>query len=161
MKLTLEVVARFGLPKVAPGRALAESELRTLRDVAEIVLEGTPVDIPLIDISDNLDRFLVNGRSKRAWRCRLLLTLVEYAPLAMFRRPFRMLTKAERRRFVIEKVMPGKGAVYGTCAKVRYLAMFGAYGDRRAYRATGFVPAEERVRLKKAEAHRSLQVVSL
>ncbi|HVY49415.1 MAG TPA: hypothetical protein VHB21_26165, partial [Minicystis sp.] len=156
MTLTLEHVARWTLPKVEPGRALAASELRTLRDIAEIVLEGSPVDIPFEEIAENLDRFLVKGRSKRAWRCRLLLTLVEYTPIAMFGRPLRMLTKAERRRFVVERVIEGKH-LYGICAKVRYLAMFGAYGDRRAYAATGFVPAEKRTRLQKAEAQRSLQ----
>src|SRR5262249_16668513 len=77
----LEHLARLVLAKPRAGHALAEPERATLARIAEVLLEGSPVELPMERIVDNFDRFLVLGRSRRAWRCRLLLTLVEYAPI--------------------------------------------------------------------------------
>src|SRR6185369_9346852 len=98
--------------------------------------------VPLSTIVDTFDRFLVAGRSRRAWRCRLLLTLVEYAPIAVYGRPVRNLTREERRRFVTEKLVKG-GRFWSVCAKVRYFAYVGAYGSAEGVRSTGFVPFEQ------------------
>lgn len=145
LPFTLEDAARAVLPRVPPGRALADAEKRTLHDMAGVLLEGSPVDIPLDEVVETFERFLVQGRSKRAWRCRLLLTLVEYAPIAAYGKPVRLMSTDERRTYVCDKLMRG-GFPWSTCAKVRYLAYAGAYGHPSADRATGFVPFRDRAR---------------
>ncbi len=145
LPFTLEDLARAVLPKVEPGHALAVAERETLLRMAEVLLEDCPNTIPRSEVVDHLDRFLVKGKSKRAWRCRLLLTLVEYAPLVAYGRPVRRMSLEQRRRFVREKLMAG-GFPWSTCAKVRYLAYAGAYGHPAANAATGFVPFADRNR---------------
>src|SRR5262245_4361060 len=139
VKITLQDLVCAALPKPLPGRALAEPERKTLGLIAEIILEGSPVRLPTSRIVDNFDRFLVLGKSQRAWRCRLLITLVEVAPIAVFGRPLSALRFELRRRFVLEKLARG-GRFWSLCAKVRYFAYVGAYGDPEGVRATGFVP---------------------
>jgi hypothetical protein len=145
MKVTLEHVARLALPRLKPGRVLADPERETLIRMAEVLLEGCPVGISMAQVADNFERFLVLGRSKRAWRCRLLLTLVEYAPMAAYGRPLRLLSKEDRRRFVADKLMKG-GPLWSLCAKVRYFALLGAYGDQAGSAATGFIEFPKRKR---------------
>jgi hypothetical protein len=142
---TLEEMARLALPKLPPGRALADVEKETLRAMAEVLLDDCPVDVPLTEMVDRFERFLVQGQSKRGWRCRMLLTLVEYAPIAAYGRPVRMMSVEQRRRYVREKLMRG-GFPWSTCAKVRYLAYAGAYSVPAADAATGFVPFAQRPR---------------
>src|SRR5205823_125813 len=105
-------------PKLPPGRALADPEKRTLRAMAEVCLEGSPTPLSTDEVAENFERFLIQGQSKRAWRCRLLLTLVEYAPVAVYGKPASSLSLDERRRYVREKLMRG-GFPWATCAKVR------------------------------------------
>jgi len=145
LPFTLEDAARAVLPPVPPGRALADAEKRTFRDMAGVLLEGSPVDIPLEEVVETFERFLVRTKSKRAWRCRALLTLVEYAPIVAYGKPVRLMSFEERRTYVREKLMQG-GFPWSTCAKVRYLTYAGAYGHPAAERATGYVPFERRRR---------------
>ena len=145
LPFTLEEMARFALPKLPPGRALADVEKETLRAMAEVLLDDCPVDVPFTEMVDRFERFLVQGQSKRGWRCRMLLTLVEYAPIAAYGRPVRRMSIEQRRRYVREKLMRG-GFPWSTCAKVRYLAYAGAYSTAAADAATGFVPFAQRSR---------------
>lgn len=145
--LTLEELSYRVLPRVAPGRALADREWTTLVKAAEVLLEGSPLTISGEEAADGVERFLINGRSRRAWRCRALLTLIELGPLPTHRRTFSRLSRAERRRLVEERYVAGTG-LWALCAKVRYLVLMGAYGHPDAVAATGFVPLEERPRFK-------------
>jgi hypothetical protein len=145
LPFTLEDAARAVLPKVPPGRALADAERRTFHDMASVLLEGSPVDVSLDEIVDDFERFLIKSKSKRGWRCRLLLTLVEYAPIAAYGKPVRLMSLEERRRYVRDKLKAG-GFPWSTCAKVRYLVYAATYGNPVNERATGFVPFERRRR---------------
>jgi hypothetical protein len=146
------------LPRVEPGRALADAEWRTLVSAAEVLLEGSPCRMPPARVADNVERFLSEGRSRRAWRCRVLLVLVEWSAWPIHGRPFSELTLAERRRLIEERYVRGS-YVYRLCAKIRYLVLMGAYGDQDAARATGYVPVEERNRFRTVPAAKRLVVV--
>jgi hypothetical protein len=145
LPFTLEDAARAVLPEVPPGRALADAEKRTLRDVADVLLEGGPADLSLDEVVEDFERFLVKSKSKRGWRCRALLTLVEYAPIIAYGKPVRLMSPEQRRRYVHDKLKAG-GFPWSTCAKVRYLVYAAAYGQPVAERATGFIPFERRRR---------------
>jgi hypothetical protein len=145
LPFTLEDVARVVLPQLPPGRALADVEKRTLRDMAGVLLEGSPVDTSLDDVVEGFERFLLKSKSKRGWRCRALLTLVEYAPIAAYGKPLRLMSLEERRSYVRDKLKAG-GFPWSMCAKVRYLVYACAYATPAAERATGFVPFERRRR---------------
>jgi hypothetical protein len=142
--LRLDEVAYRVLPQVAPGRALASSEWRTLRAAAEVLLEDLPLEISTSEITDNVERFLCTGHSKRAWRCRVLLTLLELITLSTHYRTFTALSRSERKALFEERVI-GRHGLWGVCAKVRYLVIMGAYGDERAHAQLGiWVPGPAR-----------------
>lgn len=154
LPFTLEDLARFALPALPPGRALADAEKETMLAMAEVLLDGSPVEVPLPEVVDRFEQFLVQGHSKRGWRCRMLLTLVEYAPIAAYGRPVSRMSIDQRRRYVTEKLMRG-GFPWSTCAKVRYLCYAGAYSHPAADAATGFVPFADRPRARAAAAAQS------
>lgn len=142
--LRLDEVAYRVLPQVEPGRALASSEWRTLRAAAEVLLEALPIEISSTEVADNVERFLCTGRSKRAWRCRVLLTLLELITLHTHARRFSALTENERKALFTERVIGARG-LWGVCAKVRYLVLMGAYGDERVHAQLGvWVPGPAR-----------------
>lgn len=142
--LRLDEVAYRVLPQVAPGRALASSEWRTLRAAAEVLLEDVPLEITSSEVADNVERFLCTGRSKRAWRCRVLLTLLELIPLSSHGRLFCALELPERKALFAERIIGARG-LWGVCAKVRYLVIMGAYGDERVHAQLGvWVPGAAR-----------------
>jgi hypothetical protein len=147
MRITLEHVARRLLPKVAPGRALASAEWVTLTRVAEVLLEGAPHGITPAETADNVEKFLLAGRSRRAWRVRVLLQLIEHLPLATEGRTFTTMSR-ERRRALIERRWVGGRHVWRICAKVRNLVILGAYSDSRVAARTGYVPLHERPRFR-------------
>lgn len=151
MWISLERVVRRVLPAVDAGRALSRSERVTLMQAAEVLLEGAAVELAASRVADNIDAFLVAGRSRRAWRVRVLLRVIELTPMATHRRPFSRLTRAERRALVRERWTTGHH-VYRLCAKVRNLVILGAYGDPRAAEATGYVPVPKRPRFQKDRA---------
>jgi hypothetical protein len=155
---TLDEVAYRVLPQVAPGRAFADSEWRTLRAVADAILEDLPFQIDADRVADNVERFMCEGRSKRAWRCRVLLTLLEALPLVTHRQRFSTLTQQARRSLFEARIVEGRG-LWGLCAKVRYLVLMGAYGDECVPSSLGvLIPGEPRA-LRRARRQASLPVV--
>lgn len=147
--LTLETLATRVLPRVSgAGRVLARSEWRTLAAAAAALVAGGPHGISAEDVADNVERFLVAGRSRRAWRVRVLLTLIEIHPLSLrgYRRRFSALTRAEQRAIAREHWAGGRG-LGRICGKVKHLVVLGAYGDPRAAARTGYVPVPSRRRL--------------
>lgn len=128
MTYWLEEIAYRVLPRVRLGRALADREWRTLRAAAEVIGEGSPLAVPPERVADNVERFLARGESKRAWRCRVLLLLVEEIARVTHGAPFSELSLAKRRDLVATHFVASHH-VYGICAKVRYLVIMGSYGD--------------------------------
>jgi len=121
--------------------------MRTLERVADVMLEGAPSGVAAHDVAWNVNEFLVRGRSRRAWRVRVLLTVIELAPLTTHGRPFSALSRDERTRLIRHKWVSGRH-VWRICAKVRNLVILGAYGDRRAAERTGYVPVPQRPRFR-------------
>jgi hypothetical protein len=103
-----------------------------------------PIEITASEVADNVERFLCTGHSKRAWRCRVLLTLLELITLHTHARRFSALSQSERKALFAERVIGARG-VWGVCAKVRYLVLMGAYGDERVHAQLGvWVPGPAR-----------------
>jgi hypothetical protein len=149
MTITLEDVSYRVLPRVHAGRALADSEWRTLMRMAETLLEECPVEISPWQVADNVERFLIAGRSRRAWRVRVLLTLLEFLPVPFYGAPFSKLDRRDRRTLVDERLIGGRH-LWSICAKVKLLVTVGIYGDRKAHPAIGFVPIRIRPRHRPA-----------
>jgi hypothetical protein len=146
---TLDQLAYRLLPQVQPGRGLADSEWSTLRAAAEILLDEMPFELSAERVADNVERFLCEGRSKRAWRCRVLFTLIEVLPLTTHARPFSSLTQPERRRLFETRIVSGEG-LWGLCGKIRYLVLMGAYGDESVPAAMGVLIPNERPRRQRS-----------
>jgi hypothetical protein len=146
MALILEEVAYRVLPRVIAGRSLADSEWRTLVRASESLLEGSAMRVDFERVADNVERFLAIGRSRRAWRVRVLLTLIEFLPLLHGRAVFSALGMAERRAWIEERWIGG-GGLASLCARVRWLVLMGAYGDARALSDIGLWPVALRTDL--------------
>ncbi|MDP9150141.1 MAG: gluconate 2-dehydrogenase subunit 3 family protein [Myxococcota bacterium] len=157
--MTLQSVLLRVLPLPPPGRALAECEWRTLVAIAEVLYPGPDREVSPDEIADNVERFLVRGRSKRAWRIRALLQLVEWVPVAAFGKPLTKLPLEERRRVVEEHYVEGRG-LWAICAKIRYMVLLGAYGDPRLHGPTSYVPVPKRRRFLVAERNGGTAVSS-
>ena len=142
--MTLQSLLLRVLPLPSPGRALADAEWRSLVRIAEALVPDAG-EVPPEDIADNVEGFLLRGRSRRAWRVRALLQVVEWSPLTLGRKPLSKLTLSERRRLVEDRYMEGRG-LWGICAKVRFLVLMGTYGDRRLHAPTSYVPVSKRRR---------------
>lgn len=147
--MTLQSLLLRVLPLPTAGKVLADAEWRSLVRIAEAIVPDSR-EVPPEDIADNVETFLLRGRSRRAWRVRALLHLVEWSPLTVGRKPLSQLSLTERRRLVEERYIDGRG-IWGICAKVRYLVLMGAYGDRRLHAPTSYVPVSRRRRFSQSE----------
>ena len=159
MPPTLKDLATLLLPALGPGRALAASERTTLEHVVEVFLEGAPVQITRERAAENIERFLIAGRSRRAWRVRVLLTAIELSSLPSDHRLFSRLPLAARIAIVRERWSSGLNLnrIYG---KVRNLAILGIYGDAGAAKATGYVPLALRPRFRAATSTAPAEVAA-
>jgi hypothetical protein len=162
--VTLQSILLRLLPIPQPGRVLADAEWRTLTRVAEALLPNDALtdapnraSVPPEDVADNVEAFLGRGRSKRAWRVRALLHLVEWSPLLHRSAPLSRMSVLERRRLIEAHYVDGIG-LWGLCAKVRYLVMMGAYGDARMHPRTSYVPVSKRPRFEHAKRDASTAV---
>ena len=142
---TLDEITYRLLPRVQAGAALADSEWRTLVAAASALLEGEQPAIDAEQVADNIERFLIRGRSQQVWRIRLLLTLLEYLPLRYEGRTFSELDPAAQKRLARERIMNGSG-LWQLCARVRLLLIMGAYGDARGLARTNTLPVLQRPR---------------
>ncbi len=138
---------------------MAECEWRTLVAIAEVLYPGPQREVSPAEIADNVDRFLVRGHSKRAWRIRALLQLVEWVPVAALGKPLSKLALPERRRMVLDHYVEGRG-LWQVCAKIRYLVLLGAYGDARMHAPTSYVPVPKRRRFLATERNGGTPVPS-
>jgi hypothetical protein len=136
------------LPAVAPGRALSRGESNTLASLAEVALAGAPLVITPEEVSRNVDAFLVAGRSRHAWRCRVLLQLVEHAPLTIGRARFSRMSRPARAALLTRRLERARG-LWSICAMARSLVLLGAYSDPARYAAGWEVPLGMRVRFRR------------
>ena len=144
-----------------PGRALADREWTTLMRVAEPLLIGSPVQVPPARVADNVEQFLITGRSRRAFRVRVLLNLLEWLPVASYGSTFSQLSTLERQQLLEDKLIPGKH-LWGVCAKVRLLILMGIYGDSATMASLGLSPRDARKRAERLAdtivAHQLIQL---
>jgi hypothetical protein len=123
----------------------------TLVNVADVLLEGAPHDISPERTADNIEKFLVTGSSRRAWRVRLLLHIIELMPLTTDGRTFSALPRSRRQTLIETRWIAGRH-LWRVCAKVRDLVVLGAYGDHSAEARTGYVSVPRRPRFKQLRA---------
>jgi hypothetical protein len=152
MRFTLETVAKWVLPRVRAGEVLSTSEHRTLLAVAEVLLEGIQFELEDDELLANVERFLRARSARRAWRARVLLTLVEVAPILLRRRRFSRMSKDERKALIREKFVSGKH-IWSICGRVRPLVYIGAYASPKAARHVGWIPVPERARFRDLALH--------
>ena len=138
----------MALPRVEAGSYFSPFERAPFVAAAEILLEGCPVPVTPQDAMRNMEVYLNEARSKRAWRIRILLVLVELTPLFLLGKGrFSRLSLEERRKIMFNQFIHGKH-LWAICGKIKQLVYLGVYGDKRAGRAIGFVPWQERARFK-------------
>jgi hypothetical protein len=146
-KSPFEALAHLLLPCPRPGGFLSDRERRTITGVAEVLLDREPSKTTPEAAIENLETFLVRGRSRRALRIRVMLGALEMLPLTLGHRPFSRLPLAIRRDIVRGPLATG-GHLWRVCSKVRQLIYLGAYADEPAQTAVGFVQVRLRARYR-------------
>ncbi len=134
------------LPLVSPGRALADSEWRTVVRMAEVVLEGCEVPLSAEEVADNVEQLIITGNSRRAWRIRALCTLVEWLPFTEHGKPFSQLSVEQRHELLADRFQ--RGRLGRLCYKLRFLVVMGAYGDAKAEPVVGYQAVPDRARFR-------------
>ncbi len=146
MFITLQTLAEWLLPRPRPGELLATRERRTLAAAADVLLEGIEFEIGSDELTRNVERFLGARSSRRAWRVRVLLTVVEFAPPVLLRRrSFSRMSREERVELIRDKFVGG-AHIWALCGRIRPLVYLGAYASPTAGRHVGWVPVPERAR---------------
>jgi hypothetical protein len=133
-----------------PGkpRYLNRMQCGTVARFAEAVI---PVDEPEAspeEIALELDRFLSVYHSRRKWRIKYVVLGLEFIPLLAGRPPLSLMSLADRRRFVTEKLRTCHG-LWGKVAMGKQLVLLAYYGLQRSNERMGFVPFMERERAER------------
>lgn len=115
----------------------------TLARFAEAVLFAGEGEASAGQTAEELLRFLSLYRSHRKWRIHAVIAALELAPLAAGRKPFGMMSAAERRAFVLSRLATDDG-LWGKLAMGRQLVLLAFYGVGRSDARVGFVRAGER-----------------
>jgi hypothetical protein len=127
---------------------------RTSRLYAQAMIAGDPPGGDWDNVPRNLDRYLAGAVSPRIWRIKLVLTIMELAPLLRFRLPFSLMGEAGRKAFV-DRHVTGADGLMRIAAIGRQLIRMGYYATPQVQDEIGFVPMETRAAWK-AQQEREL-----
>ncbi|NIR45393.1 MAG: GMC family oxidoreductase [Gemmatimonadetes bacterium] len=131
------------------SKFLTEGQLRTVRALAEVFIEGSDEVISARDVMWNIDRQLERIDSSRKRSLKLVLFLIEHVLPRRggwpFRRAFSKMKPAERKRFLEDRLKnPRNRGLLRDIARIRALFATGYYGDPRVHPSIGFQPVEKR-----------------
>lgn len=118
-------------------RALRPWMARTVELYAEAGIRGAPPAGGWPRVACILDAYLASIRSPRAWRPRMVVLVMEFAPWFVLKPRFSRLTVAERRRFLDHHVARQKGLLR-VAALGRQLVRLSYYNDEGVQGAMGF-----------------------
>lgn len=139
--------ARAG--RLAGYRALLPGMVRTARHYARAVIRADLDDAQTEQVARNLDRYIAATPGPRIWRLKLMLVLMEYAPLLRLRLPFRWLSPAAREQFLDRHLAHATGLLR-VIAMGRQLVRLGYYAAPVPQTRMGFLPVGKR-HLRKQE----------
>jgi hypothetical protein len=134
-------------------RTLWPCMARTVVHYARAVVRARPPEGGWRQVARRLDEYIAATRSPRIWRLKLMLLLLELAPLMRLSRPFSMLSPAARRRFVDRNFVARHGLMR-VIAMGRQLIRLGYYSCHAPQERMGFVPVSGRHVLTTAPIHK-------
>jgi choline dehydrogenase-like flavoprotein len=142
------VRARRGLRFLHPIAYLA------LVALAEVFVEGRREAVTPTQVAHNVDTYLADLKASGKTRVQLALIVLGLWPLLTLRPPLALLSPATRKSFLQKRfideigerrtfrpIRPYLEAMIRTGAQMSYL---GYYGDRRAWKAIGYTPFQDR-----------------
>jgi hypothetical protein len=118
-------------------RTLQPWMARTIELYAEAGIRGGPPPGGWQRVARILDDYLASIRSPRAWRPKMVVLLMEIAPLLVLRPRFSRLGAAERRAF-LDRHVAGQRGLLRVAALGRQLVRLGYYSDPEVQAAMGF-----------------------
>jgi len=123
---------------------------RTARLYARAMI---PADAPGGDwenVPRNLDKYIADARSPRVWRIKLVLTVMEIAPILRLRPLFSMMSDAGRRKFV-DRYLTAAGGIMRVPAIGRQLVRLGYYATPETHDQIDFIPMPKRAKWRQAQ----------
>jgi hypothetical protein len=136
--------------RALPGtpRYLSRVQCATVARFAEAVVPVDDAEVTPEEVALELDRFLGLYHSRRKWRIKYVIFGLEFIPILAGRPPLGLMTKADRRRFVTEKLRTCHG-LWGKVAMGKQLILLAFYGMRKSDERMGFTPVAQRARAKR------------
>lgn len=125
---------------------LSPMQFRSLRALAEALIEGKDEKISPDDIARNTDKYLSSFKAKTKWIFKLVLTGMQIYPMLSFKPPLTYLSAKKRRDFLEDRfykevyIVP---AFWGNLVKVmirvsKQMAYLGYYNDERTFKSIGY-----------------------
>jgi hypothetical protein len=133
--------ARAG--RAAGYRALLPGMARTARHYTRAVIRADLDETQAEQVARNLDRYIASTPGPRIWRLKLMLVLMEYAPLLRLRLPFRWLSPVAREQF-LDRHMAHASGLLRVIAMGRQLVRLGYYASPAPQTSMGFMPVGKR-----------------
>jgi choline dehydrogenase-like flavoprotein len=129
-------------------------QYRTLRAVADVLVEGHDEQLSADDVARNTDRYLGSFNARSKWLAKIVMIGLEVYPLLTLKAPFSYLERNARlaflkRRFyqdTARRLQPEflRMLIQAAIRMAKQLAYLGYYGDARTHASIGYVPFSKR-----------------
>jgi len=129
--------------RAAGYHALLPCMARTARHYACATIRADLDDTQAEQVARNLDRYISATSGPRIWRLKLMLVLMEFAPLLRFRAPFSWQSLAGQRRFLDRHFVHARGLMR-VISMGRQLVRLGFYAGHAPQTRMGFLPVGKR-----------------
>jgi choline dehydrogenase-like flavoprotein len=129
-------------------------QFRTLKAIAEVVIEGEKELVSPSEIARNVDGYMARFLAKTKWVTKLALTGIEYFPLLYLKPPITYMRAYDRKQFLQDHfyqrvtlhITPKfiRFAIQGIIRLAKQLCYMGYYNDKRTFESIGYVPFSKR-----------------
>ena len=128
--------------------ALNRREVETIKNLAEVLIDGENVVLTKEEIAWNVIDILLRMDTSRILTLRLMLIGLEYIyPILTTGKRFSKLSLDARKKFVSKRLAsPNIRGPLRDLAKIKAIFLSAYYSDPRVFESIGFVPVKERAR---------------
>ena len=127
----------------------------TAEHYARLMIRGEAPGGDWRNVSRNLDAYIADTRSPRIWRLKLMMIILEIAPLLRLRPTFTMMSDESRLAFIENNLRHGRGLMR-IVSLGRQLMRLCYYATQATHQRMGFVPMAKRTAWRAASEKKEL-----